>query len=168
MKTAAPHQPDDHHQGLVGSRPAPDPLNPANRHKPPQASSRARHQAQHEAAHGSIPRLAITLAALLFSALPPTGANANPCLPNDPDGSNPGNLCLSYPPTGIGPQFFVQGQGQPALYGPPLSPTQPGRVVGHTSGYWTGIQASNGSTTLQDSQGQVISIPASATGSPLP
>jgi hypothetical protein len=39
-----------------------------------------------------------------------------------------------------------------------LSPTQAGRVVGTTTGYWTGIQAINGETTIRDSKGQVIMV----------
>jgi hypothetical protein len=28
-----------------------------------------------------------------------TTTTASPCYPNDPDGTNPGNLCLTYPPS---------------------------------------------------------------------
>lgn len=113
---------------------------------------------------------------LLFGS---TTVHAAPCYPNDPDGSNPGNLCLTYPtnfttltttgedlplwsplpnrPTNQPP--FIPGVGKEAYYGYRVSPTQPGRVVGTTSGYWTNIEAVNGSTTIKDSHGQTISIP---------
>lgn len=110
---------------------------------------------------------------LLYVVAP---ASAAPCYPNDPDGQNPGNLCLTYPASfstsfDTIPQWsplpnrpinqppFIQGVGKEAYYGFRVSNTQPGRVVGTTSGYWTNIEAVNGSTTITDSNGQTISIP---------
>ena len=113
---------------------------------------------------------------VLFGILSAGIAWAAPCYPNDPDGSNPGNLCLTYP-AAFTPAFdelpqwsplpnrpinqppFIQGVGKEAYYGYAVSNTQPGRVVGTTSGYWTNVEAVNGSTTIKDSQGQTISIP---------
>ena len=99
----------------------------------------------------------LPLCSVLFVSYP---ADSAPCYPNDPEGENPGNLCLTYPPswsplpnTIIGQPPFVQGVGQPAYYGYPVSPTQPGRVVGTTNGYWTGVSAVNGATTITDSNG---------------
>lgn len=116
---------------------------------------------------------ALSVFSLVFAA---NCANASPCYPNDPDGSNPGNLCLTYP-TSLTTAFdtlpqwsplpnrpinqppFIPGVGKEAYYGYPVSPTQPGRIVGATSGYWTNVEAVNGSTTIKDSNGQIISVP---------
>ena len=91
---------------------------------------------------------------------------ASPCYPNDPDGENPGNLCLTYPPswstlpnTSTDQPPFIQGKGKEAYYGLPVSPTQPGRIIGTTTGYWTNIEAVNGSTTITDSTGKSILSP---------
>ena len=95
-----------------------------------------------------------------------TTANAAPCYPNDPDGENPGNLCLTYPPTwsplpnsSIDRPPFIQGTGQPAYYGYPVSPIQPGKIIGRTDGYWTGVEAVNGKTTITDSKGNNLNAP---------
>lgn len=95
------------------------------------------------------------------------------CFPNDPDGTNPGNLCLTYP-SSLDPQStswsplpntsttqppFIQGLGKDAYYGYRVSPTQPGRIIGTTSGYWTNVEAVNGSTTITDSTGKIITAP---------
>jgi hypothetical protein len=117
---------------------------------------------------------AATAALPLLYAVGP--ASAAPCYPNDPDDQNPGNLCLTYPASfsttfDTLPQWsplpnrpinqppFIQGVGTEAYYGFRVSTTQPGRVVGTTSGYWTNIEAVNGSTTIKDSNGQTIAIP---------
>ena len=98
---------------------------------------------------------------------------AAPCYPNDPEDSNPGNLCLTYPPS-FDPQStnwsplpnsstnqppFIQGTGSDAYYGFPVSTTQPGRIIGKTSGYWTNVEAANGTTTITDSTGNIIIAP---------
>lgn len=95
------------------------------------------------------------------------------CFPNDPDGSNPGNLCLTYP-SSFDPQSttwsplpntstdqppFIQGSGKEAYYGYRVSPTQPGRIIGTTTGYWTNVEAVNGTTTITDSKGNTITAP---------
>lgn len=86
-----------------------------------------------------------------------------PCFPNDPDGTNPGNLCLTFPPswsplpnTATDQPPFIQGIGGNAYYGNPISPTQPGRVIGKTHGFWTGVSAVNGSTSITDSDGKTV------------
>lgn len=91
---------------------------------------------------------------------------ASPCYPNDPEGTNPGNLCLTYPPswsplpnTSTDQAPFIQGTGKEAYYGLPISPTKPGRQIGSTSGYWTNVEAVNGSTNITDSTGKVIPAP---------
>ncbi len=93
-------------------------------------------------------------------------AIASPCYPNDPEGENPGNLCLTYPPswsplpnTMIDQPPFIQGTGKDAYYGYPVNTTQPGRVIGTTKGYWTGVSAVNGSTTIIDSLGNTFTAP---------
>lgn len=103
-------------------------------------------------------------------------ANSSPCYPNDPDDANPGNLCLTYPTSLINPfdnvpiwsplpnrptnqPPFIQAVGKEAYYGYPVSTTQPGRVVGTTTGYWTNVEAIDGSTTIKDSKGKTISVP---------
>jgi hypothetical protein len=92
-----------------------------------------------------------------------TDVQAAPCFPNDPEGTNPGNLCLTYPPswsplpnTSFDQPPFIQGLGQPAYYGYPVNTTQPGTIIGRTTGYWTGVEAVNGTTTLTDSKGNTI------------
>jgi hypothetical protein len=92
-----------------------------------------------------------------------TTAMASPCYPNDPDGTNPGNLCLTYPPswsplpnTSTDQPPFVQAVGQPAYYGFPVSSTQPGTIIGRTDGFWTEVQAVNGNTTITDSKGNTF------------
>jgi len=95
-----------------------------------------------------------------------TSIQASPCYPNDPDGSNPGNLCLTYPPSwsplpnsSVDQPPFIQGQGDPAYYGLPVSTTQPGRIIGRTDGFWTGVEAVNGTTSITDSKGNTIIAP---------
>jgi hypothetical protein len=90
-------------------------------------------------------------------------ATAAPCFPNDPEGTNPGNLCLTYPPswsplpnTSLDQPPFIQGSGGEAYYGNRVGPTQPGRVIGSTNGFWTGVSAVNGSTTITDSDGKTF------------
>lgn len=111
---------------------------------------------------GSLVSSAFVLGFLLINQ----PSQAAPCYPNDPDGSNPGNLCLTYPPswsplpnTSTDQPPFVQGLGKEAYYGYPTSPTQPGRVIGTTTGYWTNVEAVNGSTAITDSTGKTITAP---------
>ena len=119
----------------------------------------------HKSAHKKIRQCGVTIitALALGIALTPEPILASPCYPNDPDGENPGNLCLTYPPswstlpnTSTDQPPFIQGQGKEAYYGLPVSPTQPGRIIGTTTGYWTTIEAVNGNTTITDSTGKTI------------
>lgn len=92
----------------------------------------------------------------------------SPCQPSDPNGENPGNLCLSYPTHGmsIHSNSFRQGFASDGFYGTPLGPNQPGAKIipTHQSrtpiephlrnpGYWTKIESSNSRTTVQTSTG---------------
>ena len=108
----------------------------------------------------------LILITVAFSECLSRNAYTAPCYPNDPDGTNPGNLCLTYPPSwsplpnsSIDQPPFVQGMGQPAYYGFPISTTQPGRIIGRTDGYWTGVEAKNGQTQITDSKGNRITAP---------
>lgn len=109
---------------------------------------------------GSIKVALLTLFVGGINATNTAAVSAAPCYPNDPDSTNPGNLCLTYPPSWsplpnspVDQPPFIQGTGQPAYYGYPVSPTQPGRIIGTTNGYWTGVSAVNGVTTITDSNG---------------
>ena len=103
-------------------------------------------------------------------------AFSSPCYPNDPDGANSGNLCLTFPTSLVNPSDdvpvwsplpnrptnkppFIQGIGKEAYYGYPVSTTQPGRVVGTTTGFWTNVEAIDGTTSIKDSKGNTISVP---------
>lgn len=96
----------------------------------------------------------------------PSPALSRPCHPNDPDGENPGNLCLTFPPawsplpgaSSAGPPF-IQGTGTSAYYGVIVNPGNPGQPVRRTSGFWTSIDAVNGSTIITDSNGHSIALP---------
>lgn len=97
---------------------------------------------------------------------------ARPCVPTDPDGENPGNLCLHFPTHGmsLNSNAFRQGYASDGFYGTPTGPTQPGIPiqVGHipgtkldpvkansrSGGYWTSIEASNGTSKLRTSTGK--------------
>ena len=140
------------------------------------ASNTSVRKIHHKILLRSGPSVVVHLAiSALAIATDPSSVHASPCYPNDPDGSNPGNLCLTYPAAFTSsfdpqPQWsplphrpinqppFIQGVGKEAYYGYAVSPTQPGRVVGTTSGYWTNVEAVNGSTTLKDSRNNSISI----------
>ena len=99
----------------------------------------------------------------LFIALRAQGSDAKPCLPNDPTGDNPGNLCLKYPPFGmsIHSNSFMQGTATQGFYGPPVSPTQPGIPVGVQSpkdGYWKRVNNQDGMSNMQTSKGKVFNM----------
>jgi hypothetical protein len=130
-------------------------------------------------------RLALAIGTLVFLPLAQVSSRtlASPCYPNDPDGENLGNLCLSYPPALLPDQPswmpipvqpiwsplpnrpidqppFIQGTGKEAYYGYPVSPTQPGRIIGTTTGYWSKVEAVDGTTTtITDSNGKTITSP---------
>ena len=110
--------------------------------------------------------LSTSAAFFLFSLLHVSSVSASPCFPNDPEGTNLGNLCLTYPPSwsplpnsDTNQPPFIQGIGQPAYYGYPVSPLQPGAIIGRTDGYWTGVQAFNGKTVITDNKGNTIVSP---------
>ena len=97
---------------------------------------------------------------------------ASPCSPSDPEGENPGNLCLVYPTHGmtLSTNTFRQGYATNGFYGISKGPSQPGMPIqpGHIpraamdpvpgtnrSGFWTSIKAENGnSTTVRTNTGK--------------
>ena len=84
---------------------------------------------------------------------------AKPCDPTDPLGHNPENLCPTYPLPSVNSNTFTQGTGAPIRIIPTVQ--QPaGRVLHQTSGYWTNINTSGGTRNIQDSKGQIISLPS--------
>jgi hypothetical protein len=114
-----------------------------------------------------LPALAVTINLAVY-ILQPGSIAASPCQPNDPNGDNPGNLCLPFPTHGmsINSNSFRQGFATDGFYGTALGPNQPGAkiVPTHQSrtpiesylskpGYWTRIEATNGRTTVQTNTG---------------
>jgi hypothetical protein len=96
---------------------------------------------------------------------------AVPCTPTDPEGLNPGNLCLSYPTHGmsINSNAFRQGYASEGYFGTPTGPSQPGAPIlpGHirgvrmdpasaagSGGYWTSIDASASETRIRTNTGK--------------
>jgi len=114
---------------------------------------------------------------LLLGLIPMLGLasklQARPCLPSDPEGGNPGNLCLAYPTHGmsINSESFRQGFASDGYYGTRTGPSWPGEPIqpGHTprtpmdkqqnqSGYWTRIDASAGESRVQTNTGKAWSL----------
>ena len=97
---------------------------------------------------------------------------ASPCTPTDPDGVNPGNLCLAYPTHGMSldSNTFRQGFASEGYFGAATGPRQPGTPIqsGHipgtvmdpiradrrSAGYWSSIEASDGRTTVRTNTGR--------------
>ena len=105
----------------------------------------------------------------LFLITFPIEARPSPCEPNDPDGENPGNLCLTYPTHGlsINSNSFRQGFATDGFYGTAVGPNQPGDKIipNHQPrtpmdlnrgrpGFWTSIQAQNEQTRVQTNTGR--------------
>lgn len=84
-----------------------------------------------------------------------TSSLAQSCYPTDPDGVNPDNLCLRYPPF---PQdaTIIRGSGRVAdysefgAYPPNQNPAM------KTNGFWRGIDVNGNSNTIRikDSMGR--------------
>lgn len=83
---------------------------------------------------------------------------SRPCYPSDPTDSNPDNLCPIYPPAGINPDTFVQGDARPVRANPTV--TQPsGRIlIQPRSGFWTGVQTQGDRRVLETSRNQTFTI----------
>ena len=96
---------------------------------------------------------------------------ARPCAPADPEGVNPGNLCLVYPTHGmtLKSDSFRTGYASDGYYGAATGPSQPGVPIqpGHqpgtpldvspssrSHGFWTGIESSNGTTEVRTNSGK--------------
>ena len=106
--------------------------------------------------------------------LSPPGV-AGPCLPSDPYGVNPGNLCLGFPTHGmsINSNSFRHGYASEGYYGDPTGPTQPGTSIlpSHirgtrvdpmssvgAGGFWTSIESSDGQTTVRTNTGKEFKL----------
>ena len=98
-----------------------------------------------------------------------------PCFPTDPEGENPGNLCLLYPTHGmsIRSSSFRQGFASDGYTGLSLGPTLPGIPIEPShqtrtpmdprtngNGYWTSIQAADGVTRVRTNTGKEWTIHA--------
>ena len=98
-------------------------------------------------------------------------ATADSCYPNDPNGENPGNLCIpnliNSLQSGINPSSIQQGYASEGYYGPATGPRIPGLLVlpGHkpgtpidkrvtTNGYWNSIESSDNGTTIKTNTGR--------------
>ena len=102
-------------------------------------------------------RTAILVAVALLNAAT-IAAEAKPCDPTDPFGHNPENLCPTYPLPSVNSNTFTQGIGEPIRSIPTIQ--QPaGRILHQTGGYWTNINTSGNTRKIQDSKGQIISLP---------
>lgn len=98
---------------------------------------------------------------------------SSPCEPNDPNGDNPGVLCLAFPTHGmsIRSDSFRQGFATDGFYGTAVGPNQPGVKIipnhqprtpidpNHNKpGFWTTIEAQNNQTKVQTSTGRQWSL----------
>jgi hypothetical protein len=81
-------------------------------------------------------------------------AVARPCYPSDPTGNNPDNLCPIFPPPGVNPNSFVQGDARP-VRALPTVPNPSGRVlIDPRGGFWTGVQTQGQTRELETSRNQ--------------
>ena len=80
---------------------------------------------------------------------------ATPCYPSDPEGKNPENECLPYPPYPQGVGATV-GEGKKASYSEYGSYPPNTNPRMNTKGYWTGIDVNgtSGVIRIDDSQGR--------------
>ena len=102
-------------------------------------------------------RTAILVAVALLNAAT-IAAEAKPCDPTDPFGHNPENLCPTYPLPSVNSNTFTQGIGAP-IHSTPTIQQPAGRILHQTGGYWTNINTSGNTRKIQDSKGQIISLP---------
>jgi hypothetical protein len=85
-----------------------------------------------------------------------------PCYPTDPEGTNPTNLCPVFPPYGVRDDSFIGGHAENGFYGRPISPREPGTPIINKpakGSFWTNINADNGRTTIQQSNGATWNFP---------
>jgi hypothetical protein len=81
-------------------------------------------------------------------------AAARPCYPSDPTDNNPDNLCPVFPPPGVNPNTFVQGDARP-VRAVPTVPNPSGRVlIDPRGGFWTGVQTQGQTRELETSRNQ--------------
>lgn len=104
--------------------------------------------------------LLLTLSGLFLSACLP--AKSQSCLPNDPNGSNPGTLCFTFPST-LFPTFTMQnGYARKGFYGRAVSPMKPGIEIIQTplsNEFFTRVSAQEGlGVTIETSSGRQWTI----------
>ena len=100
---------------------------------------------------------------IFFSIFSTNNLSSQPCLPNDPLATNPGNLCLekniyhkhinNYPMT--------NGYASQGFYGSAISPNIPGQKIELNQtkdGYFTNLTTSNGNIKIETSTGKVFNF----------
>lgn len=82
------------------------------------------------------------------------GVLARPCYPSDPTDNNPENLCPVFPPPGVNPNSFVQGDARP-VRALPTVPNPAGRIlIDPRGGFWSGVQTQGATRELETSRNQ--------------
>ena len=100
-----------------------------------------------------------SLVAITLLCTATIAVEGKPCDPTDPLGHNPENLCPTYPLPSVNSNTFTQGVGK-SIRSLPTVQQPKGRVIHQTNGYWTNINTSGNNRTIQDSKGQIISLPS--------
>jgi hypothetical protein len=94
------------------------------------------------------------ISAAFIGACFAAGAAARPCYPSDPTDNNPENICPVFPPPGVNPNSFVQGDARP-VRAVPTVPNPAGRVlIDPRGGFWTGVQTQGQTRELETSRNQ--------------
>ena len=93
-------------------------------------------------------KLSIILSATASSFLLfPSQLRAQPCLPNDPLGKNPGTLCFTFVHSFAPPSAYQTGYAKQGYYGRAIDPLEPGlKLITEplNSEFFTGVQAQSG------------------------
>ena len=93
-------------------------------------------------------KLSIILSATASSFLLfPSQLRAQPCLPNDPLGKNPGTLCFTFVHSFAPPSAYQTGYAKQGYYGRAIDPLEPGiKLITEPlkSEFFTGVQAQSG------------------------
>ena len=93
-------------------------------------------------------KLSITLCATASTfLLLPSQLRAQPCLPNDPLGKNPGTLCFTFVHSFAPPSSYQTGYAKQGYYGRAIDPLEPGlKLITEplNSEFFTGVQAQSG------------------------
>ena len=86
-------------------------------------------------------------AAASILLLLPSQLRAQPCLPNDPLGKNPGTLCFTFVHSFAPPSAYQTGYAKQGYYGRAIDPLEPGlKLITEplNSEFFTGVQAQSG------------------------